>query len=59
MYYQLPNKSGGPDKQGESEKFRDLINGGQNKRGGRTLEKALNDYTRTERTKTGCHKAQN
>ena len=30
---------------------------GQSKRGVGICEKALNDYTRTERTETGCHSA--
>ena len=33
--------------------------GSQNKRGVGIREKAVNDYKRTKRTKTGCHRAQN
>jgi len=41
----------GPNKQGGWKKFQNLIHWGQNKGGVGILEKALNDYKRTERPK--------
>jgi len=57
-FSQVPNKREGVLTNRRVGKFRNLINGAKINGGKWEFEKkALNDYTRTERTETGCHRA--